>query len=173
MTVSLRNTPSLAGPTTGTGTITTASTYGTGTPAAGDLLVAVITMAATTTTTVGTAPAGWTLSAINETNSASTETRVFVYTRTATGTTADNAPSIVNTCSGTSARDAQTAVLYDFYDSSGGTPVLATYGVAQGTTTSPNAPVTTGSLSAGSYAVAAMAGYYTSGGGSPTWTTPV
>lgn len=169
MTVSLRNTPLLV-TALGTTSPAPASTWNGTAPVAGDLLVAVVQLQGSSSTTLGTTPAGWALSAVNETNSAGSEARTAVFTRTATGTSADNAPAWPETASGTAARCAGEVILYDFRDSSGFTPVLYTYGVAQGTTGTV-APVTAAAVPAGSYAIAGTSAQGTSAT-TVTWTTP-
>ena len=167
MTVSLRNTPLLVLDAGATAQSIVSSWNGT-TPVISDLLVAVVQFEATLTTALGTAPGGWNLSSVNETNAASTEVRVAVYTRTAAGNSSDNAPTWTGTLTGTSPRYAGQVTLYDFYDSSGATPALALTGVAQGTSAT-IAPATVPDPAAGSYAIAAVSAY---GSSAVTWTTP-
>ena len=168
MTVSLRNTAVIATQLGTSATISVASTTWSTTPVAGDFLVAVFILEGNGAASLGTTPTGWALSAINV---SSTDTRAAVYTRTATGTASDNAPTFAGSItSGTAARCAGSVVMYCFYDSSGSTPQLFTYGTATGTSGT-LAPVTTATVLAGSYAVAGLSGYYTSTG-AMTWTTP-
>jgi hypothetical protein len=168
MTVSLRNTPLLVLATGLTPSVV--SSWNGTTPVANDLLVAVVQLQGNLSTTLGTTPAGWTLSAVNETDSGATHARAAIYTRTATGTSADNAPTWAETCSNNVSDTAAEVTLYDFSDSGGGTPVLATNGVANGTSGTV-APVTGGLVPTGSYAIAALTAYLTTSS-AITWTTP-
>ena len=169
MTVSLRNTP-LIETSTGTTTPSVASSWNGTSPVANDFLVAVMTLAGNATPAFGAAPTGWTLTTTVKENT--TDCATAIYTRTATGDSGDNAPSFTGTLSGgTAARCAGTVVLYDFYDSSGATPVIGTYGIATGTSGTVS-PVTSGNVAAGSYAVSALSAYYTSSTTTFTWTTP-
>lgn len=154
MTVSLRNTPLLV-ESAATATPSAASSWNSTTPVLKDLLLAVVTIFGSTTATLGTTPTGWTLSSVDITESA--RCTVAYYTRTATGTSGDNAPTWTGTTTGTALDSDFSVTLYDFYDSSGSTPVLGLPGTATGTTTSPIAPVTSNTVpAAGCFGVGGM-----------------
>ena len=173
MTVSQRGTTGATGPVdTSCGTTTPMSgtgTWGTSqTRVAGDLLIAVLTAGGTSSVaTYGVSTSGWTLLFAE----AGTAAVVAFYAKIATGS--DAAPAVYATTTGTSGRSSLDVTLYDFYDSSGGTPVCNISGGASGgTNVTTLTPVTAQSVpSSGCFAVAAMLAQGTTSAGNG-WTTP-
>lgn len=120
---SLTGTPTLTRATSGSVT----AVFGTGqTDTAGDLLIAVATSAAATSTTaIACSTSGWT-QIVQEGNSATAHARVSFWFKVAAGS--DTAPTFTSTLSGTGA---MTATLYELsmYDATGTTGWLDSYGV--------------------------------------------
>ena len=146
-------------------------TWGTGqNRTAPNLLIAVVTTYGNSTAFLGDPPSGWSMADMSHTALTSGSNATAVYFKTAAGS--DSAPAFTAVMTGTAADCRLDVTLYEYSDSGGGTPVLATTGTAQGTSGATLTTTTRLNVLAGSAALAAITVSQGTTAATASWTPP-
>ena len=170
MSVTSNGTPALVNVGTPSNAMTVTGSFPTGSsPAAGDLIVCVVSLYGSSTAASVTQNTG-TTGYSNPVTITGTNCLVSIWTKTATGS--DSAPTFAGATTGTAGDADMTVTIYDLSDPNGNTPVLDASGTATGTAAISAATTSTNVSQAGELAICAVQVGQGTTTGTASWTTP-